>query len=853
MFFIHQIVVIPAACPGSARTIYAGTDGAGVLKGVQSCTTGNWTWTTVNGGLTGQDLYVTSLVRGSGAILAGTKAGGIFLLSGSTWGLLPGSPEDQGHAYNVPNILLVGFPNNVFAATEGGGVYRWDDDRATFHAINNGTGLSDLTDLQVHALAYNPANQVLYAGTTDHVSGTAGNVWHIQLTPPVLTFASPFTYEVGDSVNDVVGVTSANQAPANWFAMITAGALPPGLAEGVNNTPYPPVVNVSGSPTEDGCYTATLTVWDDLFNRVDLAADYFINPGVAIDAIPNPAPFGTVMNFSSVVTGAMGSVTYEWDFDSTGVQVAPGTWISADPNPTFIYPVADSYVAQLTVTDDLGGGCVRVTVKTIPIDVFGALTASPTATQTGSGAQFQFKANATGGNPICATVDGYSYAWEFKDANTGTVLFTSNVANPIITFANTGDFIGEVTVTDCDGHSYTASVSVNWNGSMAATLSSSNNPAPSNYPIEFTATGLAGALYSFYDFTFDMGDGTVIGPIPWAGPPGTVPTVPVVYAYTGVCPTADFTVTATIVANSVLPTPPLTTVVTFTQHVYAAFLGVTGSVVPDPLTCQLTSDQAITLTLQPNGLPDCAQGGLKPFRYSIDWGDGATTTMDFNDYAAHSFPHMYAAGGPYTITAYVTDTGNPQVTQTYVHGPFTVIAPLSATTPYVDGLRCNQGDAFGVQLSTLTGSRLVSFSTVNSGGVGPYTYVWNFGDGTATSTAAAPTHTYTIPAGYNHYTWTATVTVTDTGDCSSPHHVVTNTIKFTLFYPLSIVGTPDWQQQCGSRTVDFDATSNVQGGIEPYSYVWNFDDGTSQTTTTPARIPIAPQPFSAFPPRTESR
>ncbi len=55
---------------------------------------------------------------------------------------------------------------------------------------------------------------------------------------------------MGDTAADTVGVTTPNQAPANWTAMLTSGQLPPGIGVSVDNTTgYPPVVTVGGTFT----------------------------------------------------------------------------------------------------------------------------------------------------------------------------------------------------------------------------------------------------------------------------------------------------------------------------------------------------------------------------------------------------------------------------------------------------------------------------------------------------------------------------------------------------------------------------------------------------------------------------
>ncbi len=144
-------------------------------------------------------------------------------------------------------------------------------------------------------------------------------------------------------------------------------------------------------------------------------------------------------------------------------------------------------------------------------------------------------------------------------------------------------------------------------------------------------------------------------------------------------------------------------------------------------------------------------------KYSIDWGDGQVTTMDYNDSNAHVFQHQYAVGGPYTINAYVTDSGNVQVTQNYTHAAFSVVAPMTAAPLTANGLSCAN-----IQIVAPGGAANITLLSTPNAGSGTYNYDWNFGDGTAVVLGGPNPviHTYGIPGGQNTATYTATVTVT---------------------------------------------------------------------------------------------
>src|SRR5882762_5557381 len=120
-------------------------------------------------------------------------------------------------------------------------------------------------------------------------------------------------------------------------------------------------------------------------------------------------------------------------------------------------------------------------------------------------------------------------------------------------------------------------------------------------------------------------------------------------------------------------------------------------------------------------------------------------------------------------TAGATSVLTISVTSSVTPGPYSFMvtgSPLSATTaattvsititsPVIPPLTVD----FSFSPSSPSTGQSVSFTSVVSGGIGPYTYAWDFGDG-GTSTAANPSRTYSTAGSF-----TVKLTITDS---SSP-------------------------------------------------------------------------------------
>ncbi len=114
----------------------------------------------------------------------------------------------------------------------------------------------------------------------------------------------------------------------------------------------------------------------------------------------------------------------------------------------------------------------------------------------------------------------------------------------------------------------------------------------------------------------------------------------------------------------------------------------------------------------------------------------------------------------------------------------------------------------------------VYFSSTVSGGLGPYTYAWTFGDG-GSSSQANPSHAYQTAGAY-----TATLVVSDSQGTQK-----SSTAAVTVIAPLAATAAADVTSGTIPFTVSF--TASASGGAAPYAYAWNFGDGGTSNLQNP--------------------
>jgi len=129
-------------------------------------------------------------------------------------------------------------------------------------------------------------------------------------------------------------------------------------------------------------------------------------------------------------------------------------------------------------------------------------------------------------------------------------------------------------------------------------------------------------------------------------------------------------------------------------------------------------------------------GGLSPYAYTWDFGDGATSD-------GSSQTHSYNTANTYRVMVTLTDSNGLTATS---FQELSVSSQPSPTPLFV---------SFSYNSGPLVEGSKVMFSASATGGTGPYSYSWTFGDGTG-GTGASTGHTYLRSGNY-----TVTLTTTD--------------------------------------------------------------------------------------------
>jgi PKD repeat protein len=189
--------------------------------------------------------------------------------------------------------------------------------------------------------------------------------------------------------------------------------------------------------------------------------------------------------------------TYNWDFGD-------GSPHENTPNASHSY-APGTFTATLTVTDD--DGASSSLAVTIHSTVNQAPTAVASADATVGTAPFTAVFHSTGSvDPDCGYLGhvcpGLTYSWNFGD---GSPVDTS--ASPSHLYA-AGSYVATLTVTDNEGATSTASVSIKANVAPTAVASADVTDGDGPLAVQFTGSDSHDDDGSIVAYSWDFGDGS---------------------------------------------------------------------------------------------------------------------------------------------------------------------------------------------------------------------------------------------------------------------------------------------------------------------------------------------------------
>jgi len=224
-------------------------------------------------------------------------------------------------------------------------------------------------------------------------------------------------------------------------------------------------------------------------------------------------------------------------------------------------------------------------------------------------------------------------------------------------------------------------------------------------------------------------------------------------------------------------------------------------VVPEAVT--FTPSTTTSETSQSVDFTASVTGGVAPYELSIAFGDGARATASGSG-PTFSLAHRYGFAGTFVASANVTDSDGLVASASTLSIDVTVGPTVTANATPSDG---DVGLPF-------------SFHAAASAGSSPFVYGWSFGDG-ATGTGASPSHTY-ISAG----TYRVRVNLTD-GLGGTANDTFSVTVS-----PVPAV-TLSFSPTAPNNTTPVAWHATVTGGTAPFTFAWQFGDGTESAIPSP--------------------
>jgi len=306
-------------------------------------------------------------------------------------------------------------------------------------------------------------------------------------------------------------------------------------------------------------------------------------------------------------------------------------------------------------------------------------------------------------------------SWDFGDGS--PVVTTADATH---TYTAAGTFTAELTVTDDDGATASATVEITTTtANLAPTAFAAGTPTTGKLPLEvsFSSAGSADTDGTIVSTEWDFGD-------PASGAANTSTDAEAVHTYAAA---GTYTTTLTVTDDDGATTTAVVVVTVSANQAPVAVASATPISGTAPLAVSFSSAGSTDV-----------DGAIVSTEWNFgDPASGAADTSSDGDAT-----HTYATPGTYTATLTVTDDSGDSNVATVQIEALANLAPQAALAASATSGVSHFSVTFDSSGSTDSDGTVVSTE-------------WDFGDGT-TASSVAPQHLYTEAGSY-----TATVTVTD--------------------------------------------------------------------------------------------
>ncbi len=251
---------------------------------------------------------------------------------------------------------------------------------------------------------------------------------------------------------------------------------------------------------QDGTYPVTLTVEDingetDSYTEDVVVADTV--PANLQIAAPNQTVEGTNVTLSGFATAYDMPLSYSWDFD-----VSDGIGVDAEGQTVSNLFVQDgNYTVTLTVTDN-DGDSTQLTHVIEVLDTIPVAEAGPAEIWVDEDIGVFFNgSNSTAYDqpPNCGTP--MQYFWEFGDGGTSALAEDTHI------YPTQGDYVANLTVTDCDGSQDSDTITVHVADSVPVAEAGVSQIVDEGETVTFDGSGSTPSTDAPNNYTWYFGDG----------------------------------------------------------------------------------------------------------------------------------------------------------------------------------------------------------------------------------------------------------------------------------------------------------------------------------------------------------